>query len=248
MKNILIIVLSIIVVLVNLTLGIYVKFIFSSLILLITIFLVKKEKKLIILSLVSIIIMPNIFRKFNIENLNYDKNGIIIKEKLQKTNDNYYAVICPFISNICYSVKKYSNVGFGKSLNNEEKEQSNYIDMWGNIYFQENSNKREKYLDNKAIQQTSFLYKTFFIPTSKEDLIIYNYAMGKNINPEEFSNNCTLLLYGAQNGWSNYKNELIKQMESKKESCFQNLEGIVQDNYGETKNKQKLLNFLKSNN
>lgn len=249
-KNILKIVSIFLFILIYLCLGIYGKFIFCLLTFSISLFYgLKKDKSYIALGLISLLIIPNIFIDFSIDNLKYDKNGQIIKKKIIDSDlheSYYYSSICPFISNVCYSREFVSSVGFPGFMVKRFEKQKYYIDILGNVYFQQFSSKREKYLDNKAISEISIFYKTFNIPFSKKDFIIYNYPIGE-IFIDEFSNDCEVLMYGAQNGWIEYKKQLVNQLEkSKNNSCNNELERFIGYDYPINKNKGKLLNYLKT--
>lgn len=108
--------------------------------------------------------------------------------------------------------------------------------------------KRKRKQDNDI---QPFYNKFFIIPKEHLDYIVYGYPvfMEENLHKiEDKSIECTMLFYGAQNGWIKYKEKLITKLKSEDGiNCINNiLYNINIDNVQNNEYRRSLLLFLKN--
>ena len=193
--------------------------------------LYKLNKKYIFLGIIiSILITPSLMFQ-NISFYEYKKINNFefkINKYLKEEKDDF--LIARYMCYFEYDNCEYSFINKNKP--------AYYNAINGNIYHI-SYDKRSIYRFNKYLSNLDIRNKTIFLPQSKEDLVIYNYSIFKDLVFEDImknENKCKLLIYGAQNGWNSYKEELIKQLEKDNNECISNLLDI------ETPHDEKLIN------
>ena len=190
--------------------------------------------------IVGYVLMPNhLYMKLSYKLIATEKPIVsLMKNKyldqyLKEEKDDFLIArhICYFKYNDC----EYSFV----SKNNPFSENIPIYSLKNGNVYHISHDKRSIYRFNKYLSNLDIRNKTIFLPQSKEDLVIYNYSIFKDLVFEDImknENKCKLLIYGAQNGWNSYKEELIKQLEKDNNECISNLLDI------ETPHDEKLIN------
>lgn len=203
--------------------------------LLLLFFLIRKKTKVLVISLLLFLALVTTIDIISYKDLNFIPKNYLdyesaIASQRHDARSERYSHLFEIRDNIPLkdteeAIKKGSYVAveinyflYTQYLAGAKYSQSYYYQLC--MFFENNSCvniKKNTGRNHYNMQKSNNWYlKSFYIPLSYEDVVIYNYASVKDIVLEHIKtqdNACEILMYGAQNGWDSYRQELVNQLE-----------------------------------